>query len=67
MFTLTHVRSNIYSNNGQRGFFSNSEISLRSNLGQMGFELKPAMLKAFADLNIRFEVHILSYGEVENS
>lgn len=41
-------------------------FSLRSNLGQMGFELEPAILKALADLNIRFEVHILSYGEVED-
>lgn len=40
-------------------------FSLRSNLGQMGFELKPDVLKALADLNIRFEVHILSFGEVE--
>jgi len=38
-------------------------VSLRSNLGQMGFELKPEIIKSLADLNIAVEVHILSYGE----
>jgi hypothetical protein len=40
-------------------------FSIRSNLGQMGFQLKPQILQALADLKIRIEVHILSYGEVE--
>lgn len=40
-------------------------FSLRSNLGQLGFTLHPKTIRALADLNIRFEVHILSYGEVE--
>lgn len=40
-------------------------FSLRSNLGQMGFELNPTILKALANMNIKLEVHILSYGEVE--
>lgn len=41
-------------------------FSLRSNLGQLGFDLYPTTIRALADLNIKFEVHILSYGEVEN-
>jgi hypothetical protein len=41
-------------------------FGLSSNLGQLGFELHPETLQALADLNIRFEVHIISYGEVEN-
>ncbi|PEQ83680.1 hypothetical protein CN481_23855 [Bacillus sp. AFS006103] len=41
-------------------------FSLRSNLAQLGFELHPKTLQALAHLNIRFEVHILSYGEEEN-
>ncbi|QIZ09386.1 DUF4279 domain-containing protein [Priestia megaterium] len=42
-------------------------LSLRSNLGQLGFDLQPKILKALADLSIRFEVNILSYGEVEDT
>jgi hypothetical protein len=42
-------------------------FELRSNLGQLGFVLQPKTIKALADLNIRFEVHILSYGEVEDT
>ncbi|OIK14207.1 hypothetical protein BIV60_11910 [Bacillus sp. MUM 116] len=42
-------------------------FSLRSNLGQLGFDLHPKTLRALADLNIRFEVNILSYGEVEDT
>ncbi|CAH1193928.1 hypothetical protein PAECIP111892_01353 [Paenibacillus auburnensis] len=41
-------------------------FSTRSRLGQMGFELKPNVLRVMADLNIRFEVHVLSNGEAEN-
>jgi hypothetical protein len=41
-------------------------FGLRSNLGQMGFELRPKTLQVLAHLNIRFEVHIISYGEVED-
>ncbi|MDQ6597870.1 DUF4279 domain-containing protein [Bacillus salipaludis] len=41
-------------------------FGLSSNLGQLGFELHPETLQALADLKIRFEVHIISYGEVEN-
>ncbi|NHC38413.1 DUF4279 domain-containing protein [Bacillus sp. MM2020_1] len=41
-------------------------FSLRSNLGQFGFDLHPKTIRAIADLNIRFECHFLSYGEVEN-
>ena len=40
-------------------------ISLRSNLAQLGSELHPKTLQVLAHLNIRFEVHIISYGEVE--
>ncbi|MFP5115198.1 DUF4279 domain-containing protein [Bacillaceae bacterium C204] len=41
-------------------------FGLRSNLGQLGFELPPKTLQELANLNIRFEVHFISYGEVEN-
>jgi hypothetical protein len=40
-------------------------FSLRSNSGQLGFELEPKTIKALSDLNIKLEVHILSYGEVD--
>ncbi|WP_379346175.1 DUF4279 domain-containing protein [Paenibacillus sp. GCM10027629] len=42
-------------------------FSLRSGLGQMGFELKPDVLKALSDMEIKFEVHVLSFGEVKNT
>ena len=42
-------------------------LSIRSNLGQLGFDLQPKILKVLADLSIRFEVNILSYGEVEDT
>ncbi len=42
-------------------------LSLRSNLGQLGFDLPSKILKALAELNIGLEVNILSYGEVENT
>ncbi|MFP5109243.1 DUF4279 domain-containing protein [Neobacillus sp. C211] len=42
-------------------------FSLRSNLGQLGFDLQPKTIKSLAELNIRFEVHILSFGEVEDT
>lgn len=41
-------------------------FSFCSDFGQMGFELQPKMIQALADLNIRFEVHILSFGMVED-
>lgn len=41
-------------------------FSFTSNLGQLGFELSPHVLKQLSDLGVRFEVHILSYGEVED-
>lgn len=40
-------------------------FSFRSALGQMGFVLKPSVVQALAKLNIRFEVHILSFGIVD--
>jgi hypothetical protein len=42
-------------------------LGIRSNLGQLGFDLQPKTIKSLAELNIRFEVHILSYGEVEDT
>lgn len=41
-------------------------FSFGSNLGQLGFELESHIIKGLAELGIRFEVHILSYGEVED-
>ncbi|WP_165976258.1 DUF4279 domain-containing protein [Bacillus salipaludis] len=49
------------------GFDAYIFFSLRSNLGQIGFDLQPKTLRALGDLNIRFEVNILSYGEVEDT
>lgn len=41
-------------------------FSFRSDFGQMGFELHPKVIQALANLNIRFEVHVLSFGMVED-
>lgn len=41
-------------------------FSICSDYGQMGFELQPKVIQALAELNIRFEVHILLFGMVED-
>jgi hypothetical protein len=40
-------------------------FSFCSDFAQMGFVLQPTVIQALAELKIRFEVHVLSFGMVE--